>query len=237
MIEEVMVDGQPAEMPRADVFPAAKLEIPPGKQRFEFRYTGLSLVAPEKVRFKYRLDGLEPDWVEGGTQRTAYYSYLKPGEYLFRVIGCNNDGVWNETGATIALKILPHFWQTWWFSIGAALVGAGLVGGGVRYVTRRRLRQKMERLERQRALERERARIAKDIHDDLGASLTRITLLSQSGRAELEDPHQAANDLDQIYRTARELTRAMDEIVWAVDPQHDTLDSLIAYLGKFAQDF
>ncbi len=237
MIEEVMVDGRPATMPRADASPPAKLEIPPGKQRFEFRYTGLSLVAPEKVRFKYRLDGLEPDWVEGGTQRTAYYSYLKPGDYLFRVIGCNNDGVWNEMGATLALKILPHFWQTWWFSIGAALAGAGLVGGAARYATRRRLRQKMERLERQRALERERARIAKDIHDDLGASLTRITLLSQSGRAELEDPHQAANDLDQIYRTARELTRAMDEIVWAVDPQHDTLDSLITYLGKFAQDF
>ncbi len=237
MIEEVMVDGRATVMPRTDVLPSAKMEIPPGKQRFEFRYTGLSLVAPEKVRFKYRLDGLEPDWVEGGTQRTAYYSYLKPGDYTFRVIGCNNDGVWNETGATLGLKILPHFWQTWWFSAGVALASAGMVGGGARYVTRRRLRQKMERLERQRALERERARIAQDIHDDLGASLTRITLLSQSGRAELEDPHKAAADLDQIYQTARELTRAMDEIVWAVSPQHDTLDSLITYLGKFAQDF
>jgi signal transduction histidine kinase len=83
----------------------------------------------------------------------------------------------------------------------------------------------------------ERARIAKDIHDDLGASLTRIILLSQSGRAELEDPHQAAADLDQIYLTARTLTRALDEIVWALSPQHDTLDSLATYLGKFAQDF
>jgi len=95
----------------------------------------------------------------------------------------------------------------------------------------------MERLERQQALEKERARIAKDIHDDLGASLTRIILLSPSGRAELEDPHQAAADLDQIYLTARTLTRALDEIVWALSPQHDTLDSLVTYLGKFAQEF
>ncbi len=237
LIEEVMEDGKPVTLPRNDQLTQVKLEIPAGRERFEFRYTALSLVAPDKVRFQYRLEGLEPDWVEGGTQRTAYYSYLKPGEYTFRVKACNNDGVWNEAGATLPLKVLPHFWQTWWFTIGAALAGAACVGGAARYVTRRRLRQKLERLERQRALEKERARIAKDIHDDLGASLTRITLLSQSGRAELEDPHQAASDLDQIYHTARELTRAMDEIVWAVSPQHDTLDSLTTYLGKFAQDF
>jgi signal transduction histidine kinase len=101
---------------------------------------------------------------------------------------------------------------------------------------RRRLERKLERLEQQRALERERARIAKDIHDDLGASLTRISMLSQSARSEL-DHSDAASDLDRIYDTARELTRAMDEIVWAVNPQHDTLDSLATYLGKFAQDF
>src|SRR5204862_4009867 len=92
------------------------------------------------------------------------------------------------------------------------------------------------RLERQRAIERERTRIAKDIHDDLGASLTRITMLSQSARAD-SDHSVAASDLDRIYDTAREMTRAMDEIVWAVNPQHDTLDSLATYLGKFAQDF
>jgi signal transduction histidine kinase/ligand-binding sensor domain-containing protein len=237
LIEEIMVDGKRATMPQSDGLQPARLEIKPGSERFEFRYTALSLVAPDKVRFQYRLEGLEPDWVDGGTQRSAIYSYLKPGDYTFRVKACNNDGVWNDAGAILPLKVLPHFWQTWWFSIGAVLGGAGCVGGTARYITRRRLRQKMERLERQRALEKERARIAKDIHDDLGASLTRITLLSQSGRAELEDPHQAASDLDQIYHTARELTRAMDEIVWAVSPQHDTLDSLITYLGKFAQDF
>jgi signal transduction histidine kinase len=86
-------------------------------------------------------------------------------------------------------------------------------------------------LERQRVVERERTRIARDIHDDLGASLTRINLLSQSAQMDIEDTRQHLIDLDQISTTARKLTRAMDEIVWAVDPKHDTLESLVSYLA------
>src|SRR5207237_10090099 len=128
-------------------------------------------------------------------------------------------------------------WQTWWFQAAAILSGAGAVAGAARWITRRRVRTRLQQLERQQALERERARIARDIHDDLGASLTRISMLSQTVRGELEDHQQAALDADQIYSTARELTRAMDEIVWAVNPKHDSLDSLVTYLGRFAQTF
>ena len=99
------------------------------------------------------------------------------------------------------------------------------------------MRRKLESLQRQQAVERERTRIAKDIHDHLGANLTRISLLSQSAHGELENPAQAAAQLDRIYNTSRELTRSMDEIVWAVNPQHDTLDSLASYLGNFAQEY
>jgi signal transduction histidine kinase len=203
----------------------------------EFRYTGLSFTAPEKVRFRFRLAGVDRDWVEAGTQRAAVYQYLPPGEYVFQVTACNNDGVWNPAGARVAFVVEPFVWQTWWFRMAAAAVGAAGIAAGVAAVARARLRRKLERLERQQALERERARIAKDMHDELGASLTRITLLSQTARAELEDPQAVAEGLDRIYTTARELTRALDEIVWAVNPHHDTLDSLATYLGRFAQEF
>jgi signal transduction histidine kinase len=129
------------------------------------------------------------------------------------------------------------FWQTLWFRPAAVLGGAAAVSAAVVFVTRRRVRARLEQLERQQAVERERARIARDIHDDLGASLTRISMLSQTVRGELDDRQQAAADIDQIYGTARELTRAMDEIVWAVNPKHDTVDSLVTYLGRFAQTF
>lgn len=218
-------------------FAPPPLRIAPGRHRFEFHYTGLSFIDPEKVEFKYRLDGLEREWQEAGNKRLAQYSYLPPGGYTFRVMAANNDGLWNEAGASLSLVVLPFFWQTWWFEATCLAAGAGAIGFGVLWVTRRRVRRKLELLERQRALERERARIARDIHDDLGASLTRITMLSQSVRAEVENQPQTAADVDQIYGTARELTRAMDEIVWAVNPKHDTLDSLVTYLGRFAQHF
>jgi signal transduction histidine kinase/streptogramin lyase len=234
IVENLLVNGKPLVGSEAGDGP---VRIPPGNNRFEFLYTGLSLVAPEKVKFKYRLDGLEKVWVDAGTNRTASYSFVPPGRYTFHVIACNNDGIWNDTGQTMAITVMPHLWQTWWFRVMMGLLVAAAISGAVWFDTRRRMRRKLERLEHEQAIERERARIAKDIHDDLGASLTRITLLSQSARADLEDPGRAAANLDRIYQTAREVTRVMDEIVWAVNPLHDSLDSLANYLGRYAQDF
>jgi signal transduction histidine kinase/ligand-binding sensor domain-containing protein len=233
-LEEVSVHDHSLALPPTN---AAPVKIAPGEQGLKFRYTGLSFIAPATIQFQRRLDGWEQDWVDAGNQRVAEYSYLPPGDYLFHVRACNGDGVWDEAGATLAFVVLPHFWQTWWFRLLAALTVIALVAGSVWFISRRRMRLKLERIERQQTLERERTRIAKDIHDHLGANLTRISLLSQSAYSELKNPEQAAAQLDRIYDTARELTRSMDEIVWAVNPQHDTLDSLASYLGNFAQEY
>ncbi len=229
-LEELLVDDKPVA--NASV----PLRIAPGHNRFEFHYTALSFVAPEKVTFKYRIEGLEKEWVNAGPKRVANYNFLPPGNYIFHVIACNNDGIWNDEGVSLAFTLLPHFWQTWWFRILGGLMTVAAASGIVWFDTRRRMRRRLEKLEREQAIERERARIAKDIHDDLGASLTRITMLSQStGETILPEP--AAKNLDRIFQTARELTRAMDEIVWAVNPRHDTLDSLANYLTRFGYDY
>jgi ligand-binding sensor domain-containing protein/signal transduction histidine kinase len=212
------------------------LSIAPGKRRFEFHYTGLSFNAPERVRFRYQLEGLDPDWVEAGARRTAFYSYVPPGNYRFRVIACNSDGVWNETGASLPLTVLPHFWQAWWF---LGLAGVGLlvsVGGTVRFVEKGKVQRRLKHLEQERALQRERARIAQDLHDDLGSSLARISLLSGLAKADKDNPDQLEMHVNKISQSADETVRALEEIVWAVRPGSDSLQSLVEYIAHFANE-
>jgi len=233
IIEKMLVDDQAVEPDAAARVP---LRIAPGEHRFEFQFTGLCLDAPEKMHFLYRLAGAGGDWVDVQSPRTAYYSHLPPGNYRFEVRACNNDGVWNDRGAALSFTVEPEFWRTWWFRISGGVLTA-LAGGGIVWLdARRRMRRNVERLQRQQAVERERIRIARDIHDDLGANLTRITMLSESARSGLKDTRLVAGHLDQIHHTARELTRSMSEVVWAVNPRHDTLDSVAAYLEEFGQN-
>lgn len=231
VIESLLVDGQ-----LAPAGPESTWHLPPEHQRLEFLFSGLSFVAPNKVFFKYRLDGIDQTWVDAGAKRSAFYSRLPAGNYRFRVIACNNDGVWNSEGATLAFTVAPFFWATWWFVGSCALLVLLIVAAIARYVTRRRMEKRLEELERQNVVERERARIAQDIHDDIGTSLIRIAMFSQPERNEIDHPQQTAAVLSRIYSTAREMTRALDEIVWAIDPRHDTFDSLVGYMSRFAQE-
>ena len=226
VFEELMLDQQVL---------TSNPRIPSGPHRLEFRYTGLSLSTPEQVRFRYRLEGLEPGWVEAGTQRSAHYSYLPPGQYRFLVSASHGDGRWSAPSMSPAFGVLPHYSETWAFRLALGIGIVGLVAGVARYATARRLKRKLERLELQQAIERDRGRIARDIHDDLGAGLTQITLLSELARR--EPPHEMDAHLGQICDTARELTRTVDEIVWAVNPRQDTLDGLVTYICQFAQEY
>jgi len=228
VIEELRVDGE--TLPST----AGKIIVPPGHKHFEFHFTSPTFDAPDKARFRYRMDGLDNDWVDADVQRTAHYGHLSPNHYRFHVIACNSDGVWNKTGATIEFTVRPYFYQTRLFLILTALFVLGSVAAIVRTIAARKYQRELARLEQQHAIERDRARIAKDIHDDIGAGLTQITLLSELARRE---PAQAGSQLDRISDAARDLTRSMDEIVWAVDPQHDTLASLMDYISAYAEDF
>ncbi|HEU5072433.1 MAG TPA: two-component regulator propeller domain-containing protein [Verrucomicrobiae bacterium] len=243
VIEEILVDGKHLNAvmrstnnppPLVKVFDHERryLEVAPGKHQFEFRYTGLSLVASDRVQFQYRLLNADADWVEAGARRFAQYNFLPPGRYQFQVIACNSDGVWNRNGQTLTLVVLPHFYETLWFRLLVALVAAGSVAGVARYVATRRLQQKMVQLARQQAVERERARIAKDIHDDLGANLTLIAVLGDLAKKE-----KTAERIEKMAGTARQSVKSLDEIVWAVNPRNDTLAHLIDYTGQFAVDY
>jgi ligand-binding sensor domain-containing protein len=139
-IESVRINQSPQPVNRV-------AEIPPGAGEVEIHYTGLSYVAPEKVRFKYRLEGIDAGWIDAGARRFAHYASLPPGDYRFHVIACNNDGVWNETGATCAFRLIPHFYQTRWFLPLVFLLIAGLAAAAYGFRIRQ-LRANERKLQR-----------------------------------------------------------------------------------------
>jgi signal transduction histidine kinase len=213
------------------------LRITPGKHQVEFRYTGLSFDAPEQIRFRYRLEGLDNDWLEAGTRRTAVYNYLPPGDYRFHLAASGSNGGWTDGSSVLQLVVLRHFWQSVWFF---ALTGLGLMllaGGTVRIVEKRKLNRRLKRLEQERALERERTRIAQDLHDEMGAKLCRISFLSEHARRGEIPPEELHDQIASISDASREVLHSLDEIVWAVNPQNDTLEHVASYIGQYAQDY
>jgi signal transduction histidine kinase/ligand-binding sensor domain-containing protein len=244
-IEEILVDGRAVRTktgagasktergsPSSILHHSPALEIPPGRHQLEFRYTGLSFASPERVQFRYRLDGLDEDWVQAGTRRFAQYNFLPPGKYRFRVLACNSDGFWNKSGRELAVTIFPHVYETWWFQTLAALLVLGTVAAVVRQIATRRLHLRMEQLERRQAVERERTRIAKDIHDDLGASLNLIAVLGDLAKQE-----KSGERIEKMSSTARQAVKSLDEIVWAVNPRNDTLSHLVDYICQYTNDY
>jgi signal transduction histidine kinase len=213
------------------------VRVPPGRGELEFHYTTLNLQAPESSRFKYQLEGIDLDWVDAGARRFAHYNNVYPGNYRFQVLACNKDGVWNMTGASLAIVLLPHFWQTWWWRGLVGLVVVGGASGTALYVTRRRMQRRLVLFEQRVAIEKERGRIAKDIHDDLGSSLTRIMMLGERAEEDLGRRENLEVHVGKIVSTARRTVQALDEIVWAVNPENDTLEGLVQYISHYADEF
>jgi ligand-binding sensor domain-containing protein/signal transduction histidine kinase len=241
VIEDVIVDGTSnSETNRAgqsSIGLAPKASVPPGNSRIEFQYTALNFSAPNGLHFKYRLEDLEKEWEDAGTKRSAVYSHVPPGNYVFHVIACSSEGVWNGTGATLAVAIQPYFWQTRWFLISNVVAGLVAAASVARYVESRTMRSRLEQAERERAIEKERSRIAKDIHDEFGASLTEITLLSEFAQEPTASKKQVQADMQKITAKARNLTQMMDEVVWAVSPQNDILEKFVTYTCSFVEEY
>jgi signal transduction histidine kinase len=175
------------------------------------------------------------EWVDADHQRTALFTYLPPGDYRFEVAAAGADGLWLPTTASLALTVRAAWWETSWFHSSVGLLGALALAASVKFAVKRRMRARMRRLQQQHALEKERARIARDMHDDVGASLTQIAIASQLAR--LDPPEEALGHIDEIAGIARRTVTALDEIVWAVNPRNDTLPALLEYLGQHAVDF
>jgi signal transduction histidine kinase/streptogramin lyase len=232
LIQNVAVDGE--NIPWQTDAPA---KFAPGHRKIEVTFTAPSFVAPEQVRFRWRLTGWSEDWTEVEHGRSVIFPRLPRGEYTYQVTACNNYGVWNELGASFAFTVTPFFWQSWLFRIFVVILLVAIVAMVVRHLSLRRVRQMMKQMEQQAALQSERTRIAQDMHDELGARFTQISLLGELSSIALAEPDKARDYLGQISRVAQVGVKSLDEIVWAVNPRNDTLPDLLDYTGQYARDF
>jgi signal transduction histidine kinase/ligand-binding sensor domain-containing protein len=216
---------------------SVKLRLPPNMHQLDFEFTALSFTLPENVEFQYRLKGLDDNWSGYTTTRNVSYTRLSHGDYSFEVRACNIAGTWDPDPVSLSFEVTPFYWQTWWFRLSILAAFTAGVVAVVRYVSFQRLHHRLQLLEQQAAVQKERARIAKDIHDDLGADLTQIAFLGELAQQDRSEPEKVAERIGTISSTARQAVKSLDEIVWAVNPRNDTLPHLIDYAGQFAVDY
>jgi signal transduction histidine kinase len=198
-IEQVVADRA------AYPFEGGVLRLPPLNRDLEIDYTGLSFVAPQKVRFRYRLDGRDDAWQEAGTRRQAFYNDLRPGQYRFRVVACNNDGVWNEAGASLSFFIAPAWYQTNAFLVSCVAAGVLLVLLLFRLRMRQATKALSARFDERLA---ERTRIAREFHDTLLQTIEGSKLVADDALDQSSDPTPMRRTVEQLSEW---LARAIQE--------------------------
>jgi signal transduction histidine kinase len=215
VIEEALVD-------RSSVALSSQLQIGPGQENLEIRYAGLSFINAQHMAFRYRMEGLENDWIEAGTRRSVQYSHLAPGRYTFVVIAANADGVWNTTGARLQIVVVPPFWRTWWFLSVVSLILMGIAYTFYRY--------QMSRLQRAHAMQRafsqqlielqegERKRIAAGLHDSLGQQLLVIKNRALLGLRTPDRPGPEQTQLEEISSLSSQALDEVREIAYDLHP-------------------
>jgi ligand-binding sensor domain-containing protein/signal transduction histidine kinase len=187
-----------------------------------FDFAALDYTQPGRNQYSHKMEGFDKDWIYSGTRRYASYTNLDPGQYVFRVKGANSDGVWSEAGTSVKIVITPPFWGTWWFRILAVAAITGLLA----LIYRHRVARLLE-------MERLRVRIASDLHDDIGSTLTKISLHSELIQHST-DVGEVKESLRKIGTMSRELIMTMSDIVWSIDARNDTVGDLLDRMREFA---
>lgn len=225
-IDRVWVDNHPLAEDAAVV-------IQPGEHTLEFRFAAPSFIAPESVELRHQLQGVDREWIQTSNARSATYSHLRPGNYQLRVVARNSYGIWNQEGALLGITVLPAWWQTIWADAAALALFAVAVAAVARYWAHRKWKRKLDRLEREHALEKERTRIARDLHDDLGGGLIEIGLLAD--RLAINSPAEARAPLHVLAARTRRLGAELASIIWAVNAKNESLDRLALFVRTYSR--
>ncbi|MFL6464097.1 MAG: two-component regulator propeller domain-containing protein [Bryobacteraceae bacterium] len=221
-LETVYVDDRALD-------PAQLTEVAPGHSRLSFEYAGLSFIAPQKMQFRYKLEGFDRDWINAGARRTAYYTNIPPGHYRFRVLASNNDGLWNQQGASFALDVHPRFYQTWWFTF-LLLLAAALLVYAMYYWRVKQVQSQFN------AVLQERNRIAREIHDTLAQGFVGVSVQLEIVSRLLGSSVEAAREhLDQARTQVRQSLSDARRSIWELrsqSPEHQDFASRLSNAAK-----
>lgn len=237
VIEELRVAGQPipVEPVSAGGSNGGRVALPPDPRGIEIAIALRSLVRPSNARVMRQLDGFDTDWIEQKVTRPIRYERLPAGRYALLLRSKNERGMWENDPQSFVIDVQPLLWERPWFRIAALAVAAGLAAAVAMGWSTLRHQSRLAQLEQQAALEQQRLRIARDMHDEAGTAATQLAVLADMARA-MPDARDHDEQLDGISRIARELVANLDEMVWAVNPTNDTLPHLVSYLGQNASE-
>ncbi len=202
-----------------------------------FRWTLPDFSSPLHNQYYCRLQGIDTGWRYVGNSGEIQYANLSPGKYIVQLKASSANGVAAPNVLSIPFEVLPPFWKRTWFLIIVSVITIMIFGFIVRYISQRNLKEKLLQLEKDQAVERERNRISRDMHDDLGSGLTKIAIMSEVVKKQLNEPEKAKQQLENISASSRELVDNLQDIIWILNPKNDTLDSLAAYIREHALQF
>ncbi|HYO92603.1 MAG TPA: triple tyrosine motif-containing protein, partial [Pyrinomonadaceae bacterium] len=226
LINRLFIDGIQRPISELGETELSGFVLDPNQNRIQIDFLSVDFSAGGSVRYQYMLEGADNEWSAPISQRTVNFANLRHGSYTFMVRAINSDGAVSERVARLSFMILPPVWQRWWFvalvSLASALV--------IYFIYRYRVRRLIE-------LERVRTRIATDLHDDIGASLSRMAILSEVVKRQTEpNGGKSAAMLTEIADSARGLVDSMSDIVWSIDPRRDDLRNVVQRVRQFASD-
>lgn len=208
----------------APIEQCTKLVFNYDQRMITFGFTVMDFTNPDGNRYKYKLERFNNDWIDAGTNNEATYTNLSPGNYVFKVLGCNSMNVWSLTPASIDIEILPPWWETWWFQLFIILS----VVSGIYLFYQYRLQQALK-------LQTLRNRIAADLHDEIGSTLSSISLASSVIQKKLDgSTYEVTSLLNRISNNTDNMMEAMSDIVWAVNTRNDRFDNVINRMRAFA---
>ncbi len=205
--------------------PAQPIRLTKSDNTFSVDFNTLTYSRLSNIRYAYFLDGQDERWHYSGTAHRAYYTNLSPGQYTLHLKAADSFGNWNHPARLLTIEVLPAYYQTWWFRSLLAVLVAGLLYGLYRY-----------RINQLLGVQRIRNRISADLHDEIGSSLSGISILGTMVKRNLPAEHPSGSMVERIVSEARQVSSSLDDIVWSINPRNDEVSSLIARLNRYAAE-